>query len=229
MSTKKIIFVTGTDTGVGKTLLAALLLYQMRKSSIHALAMKPFCSGGLDDVRLLQSLQPGELTGAEANPFYFEQPVAPRVALEKTRKRIGLNDVLKKISAVEKKCERLIIEGSGGLLVPLAQDFTVADLIAKLDCRVVVAARNRLGTINHTLLTVRVLEDFGIKKANISVVLMTGSSGDLSSKTNLRTLSQMLLPIKVFSIPFLGNKANSRSEIERSHTKIHWTLEKLAN
>src|SRR5271165_6767216 len=151
MRGKNIIFITGTDTGVGKTLLAGLLLHHLRQSGARALAMKPFCSGGLADVRLLQSLQPGELSDRVMNPFYFKQPVAPLVAAA-TRPAIRPGEVLKKIRLVATRCDCLIIEGSGGLLVPLGSGFTVADLIAGLDGRVVVVARNRLGTINHTLL-----------------------------------------------------------------------------
>src|SRR5579859_4085747 len=129
----KIIFITGTDTGVGKTLLTALLLFHLRKKGVRALAMKPFCSGGRGDIHLLQSLQPGELSDDEANPFYFPQPLAPLVAAKKNH-QIRLSDVLARIQKITRKCERLLIEGSGGLLVPLGENFTVADLIAALDC-----------------------------------------------------------------------------------------------
>ena len=156
---KKIIFVTGTDTGVGKTLLTALLLFHLRQTApSHTLAMKPFCSGSRADVRLLQSLQPGELTDAEMNPFYFAQPLAPLVAARKNQKKLRLNNVIQRIQAVQKQCDQLLIEGSGGLLVPLGADFNIANMIEKLDCQVIVAARNRLGTINHTLLTINHLQ-----------------------------------------------------------------------
>src|ERR1700722_15876817 len=119
MPSAKIIFVTGTDTGVGKTLLTALLLHHLRARGCRALAMKPFCSGGRADVRLLQSLQPGELSDAEMNPFYFKQPIAPLAASLGKRKKIPLNLVVEKIRAVARKCDVLLVEGSGGLLVPL--------------------------------------------------------------------------------------------------------------
>ena len=89
MAETKIIFITGTDTGVGKTLLTALLLHHLRQTGVHALAMKPFCSGGRADVRLLQSLQRGELSDAEMNPFYFAEPIAPFVAAKKHEKNFA--------------------------------------------------------------------------------------------------------------------------------------------
>jgi dethiobiotin synthetase len=229
MSAKKIIFITGTDTGVGKTLLAALLLHHLRETSVRALAMKPFCSGGLGDVRLLQSLQPGELSAAEMNPFYFAQPIAPLVAAAKNRKKIRLSDVLERITQVKRKCDRLIIEGSGGLLVPLGDEYTVADLITRLDCQVVVVARNRLGTINHTLLTISALQAIGLKPGDLAVVLMSGPKPDLSSQTNPKVIAKLLPKISVFNLPFLSSKASSPKAIKANYPKVKRILTKLVS
>ena len=76
----RIIFITGTDTGVGKTLLTGLLLHHLRQSGCHALAMKPFCSGSRADAEFLHAVQDGELTLDEINPFFFAEPLAPLVA-----------------------------------------------------------------------------------------------------------------------------------------------------
>jgi dethiobiotin synthetase len=227
MPSGKIIFVTGTDTGVGKTLLTALLLFHLRSKGCRALAMKPFCSGGLGDVRLLQSLQRDELSDAEMNPFYFKQPVAPLVALAEGGKTIPLRAVLKRIRAVAARCDVLLVEGSGGLLVPLSEGYTVADLIAHLNCDVVVAARNRLGTINHTLLTVQALESFGISRGKISVVLMSGASRDVSCRTNQQVLAKLLRPILVAMIPFLGPKMTRTSAIETKYLVVKSILSRL--
>src|SRR5262249_51966743 len=143
----RIIFITGTDTGVGKTLLTGLLVCHLRASGCHALAMKPFCSGGRADVDFLRVAQDRELTADEINPFYFREPIAPLVAARKRHIKIRLPDVLRAISDILARCECLLIEGSGGLLVPLGEGYTVADLISKLNCEVIVVSRNRLGTI----------------------------------------------------------------------------------
>ena len=229
MSAKRIIFVTGTDTGVGKTLLTALLLHHLRQTSPgRTLAMKPFCSGNRADVRLLQSLQSGELTDAEMNPFYFPQPIAPWVAAGKNRKFLRLDDVIQRIKEVQTKCDQLLIEGSGGLLVPLGEGFSVADLIGKLNCQVVVVARNQLGTINHTLLTVKVLQTIGIAAKNITIVLMSGPKTDISTRTNQRAIAALLRPkIGVLGISFLGSRANSTQMILKNHPKAKKTLKKI--
>ena len=103
------IFITGTDTGAGKTLLAAFILHHLRQSGCCALAMKPFCSGQRDDVVLLNSLQNGELQMEEINPFYFTEPIAPLVAAKKHRKEITLQEVLDRVKNLKTKCDRLII------------------------------------------------------------------------------------------------------------------------
>jgi dethiobiotin synthetase len=225
MSAKKIIFITGTDTGVGKTLLAALLLHHLRQNPGRTLAMKPFCSGGTGDVRLLQSLQPGELSDVEMNPFYFAQPIAPAVTT--AGKKIKLVEVLKRINEVQAKCDQLIIEGSGGLFVPLGKDYTVADLIVKLDCQVIIAARNQLGTINHTLLTVMALQSMGISPKSIAVALMMGRKLDLSCKTNRKVITEWLKPIQVFEIPFLGHHQFTARTVKKSYAIVKKTLSKL--
>jgi dethiobiotin synthetase len=188
--------------------------------------MKPFCSGGLGDVHLLQSLQRGELSDEEMNPFYFRQPLAPLVAARKNQ-RIRLGDVVSHVNKIGRKCKRLLIEGSGGLLVPLGENFTVADLIGALDCSVIVAARNRLGTINHTLLTVKHLQSMGIRPHAVTVVLMASAKPDLSSKTNPRTLAKLLAPARVLSVPNLGKNSMGAAKIAAHYLKARPMLLRL--
>ena len=125
----RIVFITGTDTGVGKTLLTGLLLHYLRQSGCHALALKPFCCGSRADVEFLGAVQERELTQDEINPFFFELPLAPLVAARKQHVSIRLPAVLRHISNVAKRCEWLLIEGIGGVMVPLGKGFTVLDLI----------------------------------------------------------------------------------------------------
>lgn len=220
----KLIFITGTDTGVGKTLLTAMMLKHLRDSGCNALAMKPFCSGGRADVELLQSVQPGELSDDEVNPFYFSQPVAPFVAMQKRQKKIRLNEVIKTIRHVENKCVHLLIEGSGGLLVPLGPDFFVADLVQTLNPKVILVARNQLGTINHTLLTLEALRIRGLR--DVSVVLMCAGQNDLSSKSNRNVLSKLTVE-PVFELPYLGRKPEKKFAKKNIPKKIKKTLAQI--
>lgn len=229
MKSREILFITGTDTGVGKTLLTALLLTHLRSRGVHALAMKPFCSGGTGDVRLLQSLQPGEITDAEMNPYYFKKPVAPLVALKKNQLLPSLDEVIASISLVRTKSEVLLVEGSGGLLVPLGKEYMVADIIKKLSCKVVVAARNRLGTINHTLLTISALCNAGVLQKNISVVLMRGGESDPSCATNKTVIAGFVKPAQVYEVPFLGKDVMEEKNVKLAAKKMKKLLAKVTN
>jgi dethiobiotin synthetase len=222
---EKIIFVTGTDTGVGKTIFTGLLLHHLRTAGVHALAMKPFCSGGRGDVRLLRAMQDRELTEDEINPFYFPEPVAPLVSARARRRAISLAEVVRQIGKIAARCECLVIEGSGGLLVPLGEKYRVADLIQRLHCEVVVVSRNRLGTINHTLLTVNALKHLGVKK--MAVALMETGKKDVSAKTNGRILSELLKPIRLYSLAFLGKNADKSGVLKKSHKKVKKTLAQM--
>jgi dethiobiotin synthetase len=214
---QRIIFITGTDTGVGKTLLTGLLLQHLRRNGCHALAMKPFCSGGRMDVDLLHAVQEAELTPDEINPFHFSEPVAPLVAARKHHRSIRLQEVLRRIGNCVQRCECLLVEGAGGLLVPLGEGYNVADLITRLNCEVIVVSRNRLGTINHTLLTVRALQRAGINA--IKVVLMSVGSGDESSPSNPLILAELLGRVPVLPVGFLGRNP-LRPEAVKARQKI---------
>jgi dethiobiotin synthetase len=218
----RIIFVTGTDTGVGKTIFTGLLVHHLRNAGCHALAIKPFCSGGRADVRLLRAMQNAELTEDEINPFYFPEPVAPLVSARKRGRKISLSTVVQRIRKIEARCECLLIEGSGGLLVPLGEGYFVSDLIRELGCEVVVVARNRLGTINHTLLTVAALKDLKVKR--MAVALMAVNKMDASGATNGRILSEFLAPIPVREIEFLGKNPSKFEVLKKKHKKVKKTL-----
>jgi dethiobiotin synthetase len=132
--------------------------------------------------------------------------------------------VLENIHAVKKKCERLLVEGSGGLLVPLGHGYTVADLVARLDCQVIIAARNRLGTINHTMLTINELRRR--KSGYFSVVLMGDQARDESSLTN-RTTLEKLLQAQVANIPFLGLNPQQKTIFPEHRKKLKKVLAQI--
>jgi dethiobiotin synthetase len=115
-----------------------------------------------------------------------------------------------------------LIEGSGGLMVPLGEGYFVVDLIAELDCETIVVARNRLGTLNHTILTVNALQRR--TKRSVKVALMDGPQPDFSTSTNRKILLQTLAPVEVFGLPFLGAKACRPEGVKKSAKKVKKTL-----
>lgn len=221
----RIVFITGTDTGVGKTLLTGLLLHHLRQSDCHALAMKPFCSGTRADVEFLGAVQEGELTQDEINPFYFERPLAPLAAAREQHVAIKLPAVLRLISNLAKRCEWLLIEGIGGVMVPLGDGFCVLDVIANLGCSTVVVSRNKLGTLNHTILTVDAMQHAGIK--GLRVVLMASQERDSTTGSNGRILSELLAPTPVVPIPFLGRNPARFPALKLSEKKVKKTLARI--
>jgi dethiobiotin synthetase len=218
----RIIFITGTDTGAGKTLLTALLLQHLRESGIHALAMKPFCSGGMADVRLLSAIQEHELNERELNPFYFPEPIAPLVSARKHGRKIRLKEAVEAIQRVAKRCDCLIVEGSGGLRVPLGEGFDVLKLIETIDCEVFVATRNRLGVINHTRMTMDGLWQIGVKK--VKIILMETGKKDASTGTNEKILKEFFGKKSVFSLGYLGKNASRKQVVLDTPKKIKKTL-----
>jgi dethiobiotin synthetase len=218
----KIIFITGTGTGVGKTIFTGMLVHHLREQGVHALAMKPFCSGGRGDVKLLRAMQDAELTEEEINPFYFPKPVAPLVDARRSKRVISLAQVIREIKKLAGRCECLLIEGSGGLLVPLGEKYLISDVIKRLNCEVIVVARNQLGTINHTLLTVEALKRFGVK--NIAVALVGTSKKDASVEKNGAVLREFLGGIEVREVAFLGKNANEIGVLKKCVKKMKKTL-----
>jgi dethiobiotin synthetase len=223
----RILFVTGTDTGVGKTIFATSMVWYLRGQGVRALGIKPFCSGSHDDVKLLQRIQEGELTHEEVNPFYFPEAVAPLISARKHRRKITLAHAIHSIRAVQRKCDVLIVEGSGGLLVPLGKDFMVADLIKALNCELIVVSRNRLGTINHTLLTVNAARKLSVQ--SIKAVLMDCGHRDDSTATNFEVLHELLAPISIIRFPFLGRKPASLSTFRRRKKILQKVLAVVLN
>lgn len=210
----KILFVTGTDTGAGKTVLTAMLLAFLRRGGGRALAMKPFCSGPRDDARLLHSLQKGCLTLDDVNPFYFDKPLAPAAAAGPGGPKVSLAAALRKIRVLASRCDLLVVEGVGGLMTPLGPGYTVRDLIRRLHCQTVVVCPNRLGVINHALLTTEALQNAGMKE--FTIVMMGVRKPDISADSNPRMIRQRLPSIPVFCLPYLGNRASTAGAAKKN-------------
>ena len=228
MSRGKILFITGTDTGAGKTVLTALLLAQLRSQGLNALAMKPVCAGPRSDVRLLQSLQPGELSDDEMNPFWYKAPVAPIFAARKYRKKPTQTNLKKAIQGLRERCDILLVEGAGGLMVPLVKNQTWEGLIKSLKCSVLVAAKNQLGVINHGLLTINRLQTIGVKRFGFCLIdHCRVSKKDSSEMVNLRILNEFSGKCPVFEIPSMGSGLINLEKIKASQKKFKKSLAQI--
>lgn len=215
----RILFITGTDTGVGKTAVTALLLAHAQSRGLNVRALKPFSSGGVGDEALLGALQGGD---DRINFYHYAEPIAPWTAARLRDARVSLEDLLAHIQPYRLASDLLLVEGAGGLLTPLADQLTAVDIITALEAEVLIVAANRIGVLNHTLLTVEVLRQHGIKKMEIALVEQSGA--DVSRKTNLSDLRVLLPSIPVVPIPYLSNFLPDERFIRGAADNLHEPL-----
>lgn len=207
-------FITGTDTGVGKTIVSAAILRGFIKKGLKVGAMKPIETGCLNKDGILlpsdgmflrdmaEMSDPLELV----TPIKFEHPLSPIVASRLEDMDIDLERIFKVFENLKKKYDYMIVEGIGGLMVPITKEqkkktksfYFVRDLIKDMGLEVIVVSRPSLGTINHTLLTVEALLNKKIPIKGFIINYSTVTKGDIAEKTNPEILSEIL------DIPLLG-------------------------
>jgi dethiobiotin synthetase len=191
------IFITATDTGVGKTYFTCLLAKQLRDNGYDVGVMKPISCGPDSDndailiKNKLKLKDPLELI----NPVRLKYPLSPYAAAQKSQTKINLKKIFLAYKELSKKHDYLLVEGVGGVLVPIHEDYYVADLIKDLKVPAIIVARAGLGTINHTLLTIEALKKR--KVSILGVVLNQYMSKDLSRQDNGEIISK-LTGVKVF-------------------------------
>jgi len=164
------LFVTGTDTGVGKTLVSCALLSALKRQGYVVQGMKPVASGcehsaqGLrnDDAQGLIQHSSSRLPYSTVNPYAFEEAVAPHLLAAQSNVLIDIDFIRQKYLEIAQQCEHVIVEGAGGWQVPLNHRQTMADLAVALQLPVVLVVGMRLGCINHALLTYRSILDSGL-------------------------------------------------------------------
>ncbi|MDE3067296.1 MAG: dethiobiotin synthase [Verrucomicrobiota bacterium] len=202
--TRVVFFVTGTDTGVGKTVLGALLARSLGDRGVLSAALKPVCSGGRADARALQVASNGALTLDEINPWRFRAPVAPSLAACQDNRKVRLSEVLAHLRAMRKRFDVLVVEGAGGLLSPLGDQFDSRNLITALGAVPIVVCPNRLGAINQVRLTLEALSRRA--KAKARIVLMSPERPDSATGTNGDLLAGFFDARRLFTLPWLGRR-----------------------
>lgn len=161
------VFITGTDTSVGKTFIAALLFGFLRKKGLDAGYQKWISSGGhdCDDLRFCLEKNglpcPSALLNLQA-PYRFLYPASPHLAAEREQQEIDPDFILERFKEYARQKEIIVVEGVGGVMVPLRRDLLLADFLARIRVPMLVVARSGLGTINHTLLTLEALRSRNI-------------------------------------------------------------------
>jgi dethiobiotin synthetase len=217
------IFITGADTGVGKTVLTALLARHLRQTRRRVAACKPVCSGGREDALLLAAALGGELTLDEINPWHFRAPIAPVLAARRERQRVTLHQIVGHARKLQKSCDVLLIEGAGGLLSPLGEDVDSLAVIAALRALPFIVGVNRLGVINHLRLTLDALPPSARAKAII--VLMSPEKPDDSTRGNPALLAEYFEAKRIFELPWLGQLVDFRKALK--NTPLQKTLARI--
>ncbi|MGA2030044.1 MAG: dethiobiotin synthase [Verrucomicrobiota bacterium] len=210
-------FITGTDTGVGKTVLTALLVQSLRKRGVNAAALKPICSGNRNDARKIFAAMNGILSLDEINPWHFRAPIAPLLAARCENKKVKLSQVLAHIRSMQKRFDVLLIEGAGGLLSPLGENFNSRDLIAALRATPIVVGQNRLGAVNQILLIIISLPRNAATKAR--VVLMSPEKPDISANSNATLIAEFFDAKRIFLLPRLGKNAGTVRALKNRRVK----------
>jgi dethiobiotin synthetase len=215
--TPSTLFITGTDTGVGKTVLTALLAQFLRERGVNVAALKPICSGGREDALALHAALGGALALDEINPWHFRAAIAPSLAAQQEKKSVRLAPVLAHLRATRKKFDVTLIEGAGGLLSPLGENFNSRDLILALRATPVIVAINKLGAVNHLLLTLEALpKKF---RAEAKVILMSPAKPDSATASNPKLLAQFFPPEKILTLPWLGKKIKPVGVLKKPQTR----------
>ena len=213
---RKIVFVTGTDSGVGKTWVGCALARAMVHAG-HAVVAIKVVETGTEAVPASteDGVQLANATG-QRSPLHalyrLRTPVAPAVAADlEGADKLDFDTVVSEVEAVARTTEVTLVETAGGLLAPLAWDWNVVDLAEALGATVLVVGANRLGTINHTLLTLGALELGGILPAG--VILSGVSHPDISAETNRQAIIRTSGLDRVIEVPYHGDPEVAASAV----------------
>jgi dethiobiotin synthetase len=219
------LFVTGTDTGVGKTVVTAALVHALRARGVYAGVVKPVQTGNLaadpdGDAALLVSLGGLDAAPEDINAYAFAPPLAPRIAADQEDVTIELAPMVDLVQSIRDENGTVLVEGAGGWLVPLAPGLLVADLAVALGYPVVVVGRIGLGTVNHTALTVAAVLERGLDVAGV-ILNGYGQGADGSVASNPRLIEELT------GVPVIGKTPWRSGDItaERLRTEVAPTID----
>jgi dethiobiotin synthetase len=219
----KQIFITGTDTGVGKTTVSKSLSFILKKKGLSVGYFKPVetgCKERCEDAYSLSKITNQNLE--EILCYSFKEPVAPLVAERMENQKMDLEKIKRQFENLKLKYEYLIVEGAGGVLVPITKDngkiYTYLDLIKIFDIPSLIVSRAGLGTINHTALTVEVMKNSDIK---IKGIIINGFSRnpDIAEKTNPQIIEEMT------KIPVIGKILKTQFPFEEGVNSLKNCIE----
>lgn len=212
------IFITGTDTGIGKTVASCLLIDALVNEGHKVVGMKPIASGAEKVNGMLENDDAIELIKHAnvdvpyqlINPYCFEPSIAPHIAAQQSNQQIGLSGIETSYAALTKQADWIIVEGVGGWLVPVNEKETVADIPSRLNLPVVLVVGMKLGCINHALLTANAIRSNG---NNLIGWIANQVDPEMSVyDENLNTLKEVLGCPLIAHIPYLSAEQNDPNQ-----------------
>jgi dethiobiotin synthetase len=192
--------ITGTDTGIGKTFCGCGLIRAARAAGVNCTGMKPFCAGDNSDVELIAAASGNDIPRHLLNPVWLRPPLAPYAAAMLENRPIDINGVQKAYHELAADHDLVFVEGAGGLLVPILRDYNFRDLAVDLKLEVILVAPNRLGVINHVLLSAESIANSGLRLA-LLILNELDTEPTLATQTNPSILGE-LLDVPMYLSPF---------------------------
>jgi dethiobiotin synthetase len=201
-------FITGTDTDAGKTFVTALLTRSLRNAGLDTVAMEPVSCGEPEDTGALVAAAGNELSPEEVTPVSYAAPFAPIEAARLEGRAFDPEEILAVFRRLKNSRRSLLVEGVGGWLVPLAPGYTTADLAKAMDLPVLLVVRNRLGALNHTLLTLQSIRNHGLVCGGIVLNNHPADDGDAAREGNRRILPTLT------DVPILFEITSGQTELD---------------
>ncbi len=192
------LFVAGTDTAVGKTIVAGALASALKMKGLKVGVMKPIACGSREDAQFLMACAEADDSIELVNPVFLSRPLSPNLAAAMEKKKINLKLITKALRIFRKKYDYLIVEGCGGLLVPVTDNFFVVDLIPMMKAETILVSRSGLGAINHSLLSIEALRGRRSEPLGIIFNRLAGGLLSIPEKTNPEVIS------RISKVPSLG-------------------------
>ncbi len=234
------VFVTGTDTGIGKTEVACAIAKWCRDQGWDVGVMKPVATGGVrlrgrrdirylseDAQRLVQAAGAHD-AWALVNPICFKEPLAPSVAADRAKQPIRLSLLLRAFRTLSNRHRLMVVEGAGGLLVPLTERYSIGDLAKRFGLPLLIVTRPNLGTLNHTLLTLRYARSLGLPVLGLVVNAARPPAPEpmerLAERTNPQTLERLGRVPLLGVLPFRSVPGPAKSTTDAVH---HWMMRHL--
>ncbi|RJP61189.1 MAG: dethiobiotin synthase [Candidatus Auribacter fodinae] len=215
------LFITGTDTEIGKTVVSAGLARVLEKRGVSVGIVKPFGSGGIpnpDAVRISNWLN-NRMTPLQICPNSFEEPLSPYTIVRRKMGKLRLNAIHEYVMTMLDDYGITLVEGIGGIMVPLLKHYSVLDFACELKLPVVIVARAGLGTINHTLLTINAVRSRGLRIAGFILNTLSERVDD-SGHDNAEVIEELSNVRCLGSLPYCDDASTIMEQLERSFDNI---------